>query len=894
MKQIDGMNINCESLPTQFVMDKNLAWLVAEQAKRTPDVIAIIGEHPITYRELNERSEDIANALFQLKLQPEQPVGVLMERTPEMVAVLLGILRAGCAYVPLEPDDPLERSSRIIEIANCTHVIGSSSLLAELHKFLSKKRIDAEKIVLLALDTIRPVVDRYSLPACASGGDRLAYVIFTSGTTGEPKGVEVEHRNVVNLLYATRNLLTFTTADRYLATATIAFDTSVVEIFLPLITGASLLLRDRKILFDPLQLVSDIREFGITILQAPPSVWQIWLGQVSNFPKVRVVITTGEPILPTLAKQLVNLGEEAWNLYGPTEATIWATGHRLSATDEPLSSISASIGQSLDNLDCLVVNENGEPVCDGEKGELWLGGRGIARGYRNQPDLTAERFVVKDFENHRYYRTGDLVLRSTTGDLHYFGRNDDQINIHGVRVEPREIEDSLLRIPGVTQAAATWYTAPSGLQSLMAAIVWQSKNHPSARDLQQQLLPYVNKLMLPSRFVFLDNLPLTTSGKVDRNAIRASINDTENSEAVSDPGLNDTETRLMLIWKYLLGLDIITREDHFFSIGGDSLSAMQMMVEIETVFDVLLPIKTVYEAPTLKLLAMRIDRARTQPDFISTDQYIFPVNLEKTGHPLFFSNVDMKLAGKGNWSVNCPLFAISSWARGKGFIKANSLSELVQTYIMEIRRVQATGPYKLGGYSLGGLIALEIAQQLQRDGEKIELLFLLDPIRPFQVQRAISGFIEKTTLTKKPLVSRLHSILERLDVNKLQKMPYHLWHKLNYFVQETRIRDFINYQCVDWYGRWPNRLTQLLLPKTRWPAFWYYSGLLAKNYVAQSYEGKSLAIFHIQDERFQIWNDLLGEQAKTVVIETSHLGMFNDPILTEWMKLLEDEIVPKG
>lgn len=325
--------------------DANLAWLVAEQARTTPEAVAIVGDQTLSYRALTERAEDIAAELTRQGLRAEQPVGVLMQRSADMVAVLLGILRAGGAYVPLDPEDPIERAGRMVQIAGCTLVVGDAPSLERWRAARGLRAAGAGEPALLAIDSIPPLAERPDQTPCAPGGDRLAYVLFTSGSTGEPKGVEVEHGSVVNLLQATRDLLGFTATDRYLATATIAFDISVAELFLPLVTGASLLLRDRNLLLDPARLVSEVRSFGVTVVQMGPSVWSVMLGASLTFPHVRVAITTGEPIAPALAQRLARVGDQAWNLYGPTETTVWATAHRLTGAGESLSTMSARSGR---------------------------------------------------------------------------------------------------------------------------------------------------------------------------------------------------------------------------------------------------------------------------------------------------------------------------------------------------------------------------------------------------------------------------------------------------------------------------------------------------------------------------------------------------------------------
>ena len=498
--------------------DANLAALIARQAQDTPDAVAVIADRVWTYGELHARMLAFAAGIARLGLPPETTVAVQVRRDGDMVALLLAILWCGLAYVPIDPEDPPERGRRIVTSAGCGLVLGGP---ADLDRLRQAGETDPPAMIDPAsLIVTGPTPDA---PACATGKDRLAYVLFTSGSTGDPKGVEIEHRQLVNLLLAARDLLRFGRADRYLAIATIAFDISVVELFLPLLAGGSVLLRSRSMLRDPARLMAELRDHAVTHVQLGPSSWSVLLQSATVFPHLRVAISTGEPITPALAARLPQIADLALNLYGPTETTVWATGYRLEAspaTNGPgLSAISAPIGTPLADCTALVLGPDGAPVADGQEGELLIGGAGVARGYRARPDLTAERFIRLGPDALRYYRTGDLVRRDPDGVIHYFGRNDDQLKVRGVRIEPREIEQALARVPEVAQSAATWFETGSGTRGLIAAVVWHKGRSLQFETLQGLLQRSLPQAMVPSRFVALDRLPQTASGKIDRAAI---------------------------------------------------------------------------------------------------------------------------------------------------------------------------------------------------------------------------------------------------------------------------------------------------------------------------------------------------------------------------------------
>ena len=393
------------------------------------------GSGSVSYRVMPARVDAIAALLTSRGLQPEQPVGVLMSRTADLIAVLLGILQAGGCYVPLDPDDPPERNRRILSGAACELVLGQATLLEPFRAHLqdSTKRatlISVEPGCGLPANNAGTPANHVSAP----GGKRLAYILFTSGSTGAPKGVEVEHRSVVNLLLAMRDWFAFSESDRYLAISTLGFDISVAEIFLPLITGATMVLRDRKLLMEPRRLAEEIRSEGVTVFQTGPSVWSILLDEVADFPKVRVAITTrgGDPARTRApARRPGRSRLESLRTHGDHGLGHWTPAGPGCPSIASSSKVSAPIGLAPPNVAARVLDEQQQPVAPGVEGELWIGGDAVAWGYCRNPELTWERFQILGATGGRFYRTGDVVLQDAQGVLHYFGRNDDQIKVRG-------------------------------------------------------------------------------------------------------------------------------------------------------------------------------------------------------------------------------------------------------------------------------------------------------------------------------------------------------------------------------------------------------------------------------------------------------------------------------
>ncbi len=863
---------------------ENLAQLFLDQVRATPDATAIVAaDGETSYGALADRVAAIGKFLRTRGLAAEEPVGVLMRRSPDMIAALLAILHAGGAYVPLDPDDPAERNRRIRQKSGATLVLTDRDLGAVA---LPDAEVDLDFAVVADLVSAEP------LPAATPGGTRLAYILFTSGSTGEPKGVEIEHRAAVNLVCAARDLLGFGADDRYLAASTIGFDISVAELFVPLISGGSVLLRDRRVWLNPRALADDVRRHGVTVVQCGPSVWSVLLAEAPDFPRVRIVITTAEPVPPALARRLLTQGEHAWNLYGPTETTVWSTAHRLTTDSSADSPISASIGRPIARTTVHILDEQGRPVAAGSEGELCIGGAGLARGYRDDTTLTRARFVRHATTGERLYRTGDLVAQSANSDLVYYGRNDDQMKIRGVRIEPREVEAAIVTCPEVAQAAATWFANAPDSRSIVAAVVARAGHSLTPLKLHAWLAPRLSPPMIPSRWVFLDALPRTPSGKIDRGAIRRGAAPAAHRTVAAAPRpLSDTEAKLAAVWRSILNLPTVGPDDHFFSIGGDSLAAVRMITEVEARFVVALPVQAAFEAPTLARLAARIDRTRAESGVESERHFIFPL-VEITGsRPLFFSNVDLKMAGGGAWTLPCSLYCISHWAQGAGFVEADSLAELARAHVAGLRAIQPAGPYRLAGYSFGGIVAFEMAQQLRRAGQTVELLFLLDPMQPYRTTSAPGGTAMegRGTPLDETWAGRFRRHLRNLLGHPRQSAAY-VWQRVCWHARNSPLKQWLIYKLVHLHGRKPNPISELILPKNRWPAFWYSARRMAQGYTARPYDGPVLALFPDHGERYAAWKDVLGPRAGVHLVAASHLEVFDEHTRRTWQLTLAQRL----
>ena len=835
-------------------LKENTYTLFERNVKTIPDVVAVIDSHKsLTYRDLAVKADEVCSFLKSQGIKPEEPVGVLMRRRAEILYVLLGIWKAGASYVPFDTGEPASRVSKKLELCGCNLLLTDQRYLESLEKNTGSMRPDMRCFL---VDQIKPD-SLYTNNDVAPGGARLAYYLFTSGSTGQPKAVEIEHGNVISLLQSAKKILQFGPSDRYLASSTIAFDASIPELFLPLVTGASLLLRDSRIMLDPQWLAEDVVKHSVTVVQTGPSVWSVILAAMPDFPRVKTLITHGEAVEPDFAKRLTDYGETVLNLYGPTETAVWATGQRL--TPESCSSaskISAPIGKPLAHVTACVVDEQLQPVEPGVEGELLIGGPSVARGYKNQISLSSEKFVLLD--GSRVYRTGDVVSQDKHGVLHYFGRNDEQMQVRGFRVEPGEVEAAIQKDLRIERAVATWFTTPVGNKAIVAAIVTKPGVSITSRELHSSLIAMLPRENIPSRFVFMSALPLTTSGKIDRSAIRLATSSSA-EKTVESAGQLQTLTPLELeiqkLWKRILGKNNIGLEDHFFSIGGDSLSALSMMIQAEHIFEISLPKSLVFDASTLGEFASEVDRFLTglSTELYDETSYISALVTEGTPPAIFLFHGDIGLSESSEWAVPCPLYALNVWAIGEGIVRASSVELLALKYLKAIKKIQPSGPYRLAGYSLGGIIALEIAQQLQASGETIDLVFLLDP-------SPLKGYSPRVTIGK---------LLFR-------SLPW-LKNKLNYYLtgQEFRKKNFI-----------PRKFnTKSAIQRQE-----YYiakAHRLARSYQAKPYTGKTLFVVS-EESSLDDWDELLPSSTKFHKINCKHRDVFEKHIRESWMKWLSD------
>jgi amino acid adenylation domain-containing protein len=687
--------------------------LIAAQAQRTPDATAVECEgRGWTYAELDLHAAGLAARLRRAGAGRGALVAVAVDRSLEMVAALVGVLKAGAAYLPLDPHLPEARLAQLIEDARPAVVLTERRLAA---------RLPAGEASVIALDEIAPDQDVPAADGPPAEPDDLAYVIYTSGSTGKPKGVEIRHRSVANLLAAVEHELRLAGGEALLAVTTISFDIAALELFLPLVTGGRAIVATRDEATDPVRLAALFRRSRPAIMQATPATWRGLLAAGWTGDPALTILCGGEALPADLAARLLNCGGRLCNMYGPTETTIWSLMHDV----RPGDAGPVPIGRPLANNSVYVLDTNGNPVPAGVPGELYIGGAGLARGYRGDPAQTGQRFrSVPAARGERLYRTGDLVRYRPDGLLEFMGRTDNQVKIRGFRVGLEEVDAALAGHPDVAAAAARAVPDASGEMALVAYVVSKTEPGRAIPDLPQVLKRTLPSYMVPSRIIALPALPMTPNGKVDRKRL-PDVPVLAAAKAGGEPR-DELERSLVGVWKDLLRLPELGVHDNFFELGGHSLLAFLLAAEIKRLTGRDLPLATLFEAPTVAALAELL-RSGAEPEF----SYLVQLKPGSAARPLFivhgvFGNIVEMKGLATRLRTERPVYALQARGADPRQEPHTTIAEMADAYITALRGRQPEGPYAIGGYSFGGLVAYEMACRLRDCGQEVELLALID------------------------------------------------------------------------------------------------------------------------------------------------------------------------
>jgi amino acid adenylation domain-containing protein len=585
------------------------------QAARTPAAIAAVFENSqITYQSLELRVNDLARRLANLGVQPESLVGIYLERSLDMVVAVLAVLKAGGAYVPLDPSLPPERLAFILEDSQLQVLITQPGLAQTLGDLATKQpAVELSRAIasgvggdLVLLDfrlaDPAPVLTTPDLILNRPNPQNLAYVIYTSGSTGKPKGVEVPHRAVVNILEALRTDLGITAADTWLAVTTLSFDIAALELLLPLVAGARVVIASREAATEGARLAGELKRSNATVMQATPATWRLLLaaGWAGN-PRLKV-LCGGEAWPAKLARSLLERCASVWNMYGPTETTIWSAVQRIDAEGNTW------IGKPVANTRFYALDHRLQPVPIGVAGELCIAGEGLARGYWRRPELSAEKFVAGP--EGRLYKSGDLVRVRDNGTMEFLGRIDHQVKVRGHRIETEEVEALLARHPSVRECAVVARPDASGENRLLAYLVTQGRAPGKPSEWRRYLSGKLPDYMAPSLFVSVPELPRTPNGKINRSQLPAPTPANGERSEEAPTTLDPVHAQLTTIWCEVLGVASVGVDDNFFDLGGHSLMVTQAIARIRQTFEVELPMRRFFEAPTISGIAAGISTSQ--------------------------------------------------------------------------------------------------------------------------------------------------------------------------------------------------------------------------------------------------------------------------------------------
>ncbi|BAU67247.1 amino acid adenylation domain-containing protein [Stanieria sp. NIES-3757] len=877
--------------------------LFETQVEKTPNAIAVcFKDRQLTYQELDDHANQVAKYLQTLGVKPEVLVGICLERSLEVIIAILAILKSGGAYLPLDPAYPQERLDYIIQDAKISIILTQQHL---------KKQLPQESIKVIAIDTEWQTIicSQQENLVRHDNPDNLAYVIYTSGSTGKPKGVAIAHHALVNFCQAAVQEYEINDRDRILQFASLSFDASVEEIYPCLIAGGTLVLRTQEMGYSSSLLLQKCHDYGITILDLPTAFWHLLTSELEQnsqlqLPEsIRLVIIGGEAVNAKKVaswNRLVGTSCQLINTYGPTEATVVATIYKIPSQIHNLATI--PIGKPLPNVQTYILDDNLQPVVIGIPGELYIGGMSLARGYLNNPELTAQKFISNPFLNGEaqkrksegeisndlpppplLYKTGDQTRYLSDGNIEFLGRIDNQVKIRGFRIELGEIEAVLEQHPLVSQTVVVAQEDRSNNKRIVAYIVPQSNSVPTATILRQFVQTKLPEYMVPSAFVILASFPLTPNGKIDRKALPIPDRVSQPLETTCVNPRNNVEVKLVGIWEKVLGIKPIGVKDNFFELGGDSLQAVRLFTEIERAFKQKLPIVSLLETPTIEELAKQMFSDQKSCLWRS----LVPIQTNGSKPPLFLvhargTSVMLYRELARYLGSEQPVYALQPRGLNGEEKPLQQVEDMAKYYIQEIKTIQPEGPYLLGGYSLGGTIAFEMAQQLTQQGEKISLLALLDCQGP-------------NFCTRLPFFNRILLHLQNIGQQKhhyviTKSISWIRWNlrELQYNLQRIAILSLQIAQLP-----LPFSLRNLLIEDLNSKA--------AEIYQPKSYQGKITLLRAVdwlggigyQVDKYLGWSSLAREGVEIYEVPGDHLSMFkatNLPILAEQLKICLDRI----
>ncbi|MEH2121092.1 non-ribosomal peptide synthetase [Nostoc sp.] len=861
-----------------YPQNTSLHKLFEQQVEQSPDALALISQsEELTYRQLNQRVNQLAHYLQKQGVTKETLVAICLERSPEMIVGILAVLKAGGAYIPLDPSYPVERLSFMLSDSQASVLITQQEILKKLPTSLAKT-------VCLDIHFDKIARENQENLFSISKADNLAYIIYTSGSTGTPKGVIGTHRGTVNGLHWLWKTYPFTKEEVCCQKTAISFVDSIWEIFAPLLQAIPTVIIPDAVVLDPQLFIETLAHYKVTRIVLIPSLLRLLLDSYTHLTKnlshLKLWITSGEALSVNLVQTFHQLMPFAKliNLYGSSEVSANVTYYDTSLLPKQATSI--PIGRPIDNTQVYVLSSHLQPTPMGVVGELYIGGDGLANGYLYRTELTQERFIDNPFiSGSKLYKSGDLVRYLNDGNLEYLGRDDDQFKIRGFRVELGEIASAIAQQKDVRESVVIAGDDAQGLKRLIAYVVTDKQDIVSLllHHLQHKLPNY----MIPSAFVVLDAIPLTPNGKVDKRSLPTDDRIRPNTTQSFIAPQNFTELALVKIWENLLNTSSIGVTDNFFDLGGHSFLAVRLRSQIHDRFGHSLSLSTLFENPTIEKLATIV----SQPFREISNSHLVAIQSSGSKLPFFC----MHGAGGG---VN-PYFKVSRrlgeeypfYALEQSHTQQESeimtVEETAACYIQEIRKVQPNGPYLLGGFCYGGVLAFEMAQQLQRQGQKIGLLVVIDAILTETTIKPSKEDDAKLLLRLVEEIKTHNDVDFLVPYEELRDLPLDeqlrlINKKANFIFSDTEIKDYLRTYTI------------------------FKANVQAmRNYVSQVYpheitllRAKEKIIHDFESPEFNTDDSLLGwgkcssQPIKVIDVPGNHFSIIDEPHIQELTRQL--------
>ncbi len=851
---------------SDYPSESCVSTLFEEQVASSPEAVALLfDDQHLTYRQLNRRANQLAHFLRGRGVFAEMRVGICLDRSPEMIVALLGVLKAGAAFVPLDPAYPQTRLQFMIEDAEVKLLLTAAPLAEPLR---------GHGVEVICLDEFATATagesDQNPVPIAKS--DSLAYVMYTSGSTGRPKGVAIAHKSIVRLVKQT-NYARFNRDEVFLQFSTISFDASTFEIWGSLLNGAQLALMPAGVVSLD-ELGQALKRYQVTTLWLTAGLFHLMVDtHLDDLKGLKQLLAGGDVLSVAHVKKALRELKDCRliNGYGPTENTTFTCCFTI---NESAINGSVPIGRAISNTSVYVLDRHLNPVPIGVPGQLYVGGDGLARGYLNRPELTAESFISDPFSAEagaQLYKTGDLVRYRATGQIDFLGRLDGQVKVRGYRIELAEVETALAEHDSIREAVVV-VRQDSGDKHLAAYVTPRPGCSPNAATLRAFLSDKLPAHMVPSVFVVLDVLPLTTNGKVDRAALPAAATvKTEVHEPFAPQ--DGLELKLLRLWESVLPGGSIGIDDNFFELGGHSLLAVRLFTQIETMFGRNLPLATLFQAPTVRLLAQVLRNEGWAAPWSSL------VVLKNGGNrtPFFCvhaagGNVLEYHALASLMDPEQPFYGFQARGLDGNQAPHTTIKEMATHYIKEMRDVQPEGPYLIGGRSSGGTVAFEMACQLAAEGQAVELLALLDtyPAGYFKLLPGSGSLRQRCERVARKIDSHRQNLKQ---LQGSEKFAYVLG-KLKYAPAKTRHK--VYRRAYKLYQRFGRPLPQVLrnIEELNFAA--------VKDYLPQVYQGRA-TLFLASDDltaAFDVeegWQGLVAGGLEIVAISGNHLDIVKEP-----------------